>query len=994
MATAAEVIVRFSGDRRQLKQVLAEVRTDLSRSVQQQTAEERQQVQAAISLQRQRSAALIKAANDRLREEARAAREVTRINAETARQATAQERIRERAAKTLADVQIREAKRAAREIENQLKSEREAAVALQRSLAQGSRGSSFLAGAAGGVTALLGISAINEIREAGQAWLDYSSKLENTRIAFTTMLGSAQLAEDHLKELQAFALKTPFQFGELIDASQRMQALGFNAQQVIPVLTDVGNAVAAAGGGSERLDRVVLALSQIQSKGKVMTQELNQLAEAGIPAFRILQETLHKSRAEIVELVKDGEISSKVFLDAFQKFSQQNFGGLMEAQSRTFAGAMSNIKDALLQTSATAFEPLFEKLSQTAKGFADLATNSRDFQDKLKAVGTATATIFDGLVEAVLAFRDAVRLAVTAITAQFTLLTESAKAASHAMAAVFFFGFAAGRQAVGDTAGATRALRVAQDELKLSAEAAKKALESQGEVILTLSSIYRGAEARAKALREEQEKQAALKGFASDVGPGAGILRKKSVESDFGDAEKAKKGSDPAAAAKRVAEIQLRAALDGFQAQEEAFNRQLKRQEINYERYVAELTVLENARSAAVVAGLIKEQIQADKLRSENAKQVATEEIKLRLTQEKNRHTAFFNKLEDDRLEITRRITEFTENQNKEVADSIVKSSAWMDKVNDLIKSLAKQGIALTATQEHWLRFNAMIGDSKERMESLIRVMREATDLVPKPNTIPIPDLTDAQRAAEAGAAANKAAGAPPPGTGQSAIDQLFESINKNLSGNTQSAALKGLEALTSGFSALGDAVGSTVEAFVLYGKAGTSARKVTAEIIAGVARQAAVKAIFELAEGFAALALAFFGLPNAGPSATAHFTAAAIYGGIAGVAALAGRFAAGNSFSQQSASGSGANSLGSSRNGGSRAATTSEPKAVEINRGIRQQQTVYMQPIVNLEVTMKGEATEGFKYLVEKASVTSYREGGALNNIVRHAIGDPGFQV
>lgn len=116
-------------------------------------------------------------------------------------------------------------------------------------------------------------------------------------------------------------------------------------------------------------------------------------------------------------------------------------------------------------------------------------------------------------------------------------------------------------------------------------------------------------------------------------------------------------------------------------------------------------------------------------------------------------------------------------------------------------------------------------------------------------------------------------------------------------------AVISGIDAMTSAFQSLGQAIGQVVQAWVLYGSAGASVRQVTAQILAGVAQQAAVKAIFELAEGFAALAMAFFGIPNAGPSASAHFTAAAIYGSIAGVAAVAGRGVAGNSFNQTAGS-------------------------------------------------------------------------------------------
>lgn len=106
-------------------------------------------------------------------------------------------------------------------------------------------------------------------------------------------------------------------------------------------------------------------------------------------------------------------------------------------------------------------------------------------------------------------------------------------------------------------------------------------------------------------------------------------------------------------------------------------------------------------------------------------------------------------------------------------------------------------------------------------------------------------------------------------------------------------------------FNAIAGAVGNAVQAFVLYGNAGASVKKVTAQIIASIAQQSAVQAIYELAQGLAVLALAFFGVPNAGPSASAHFAAAATFGLVAGVTAVAGRAVAGDSFKNQTASNS-----------------------------------------------------------------------------------------
>lgn len=376
--------------------------------------------------------------------------------------------------------------------------------------------SSFLGGVAGGLTALFGISAINSIQQAGAAILEYANKLETTRIAFTTMLGSAEAATAHLKELQAFAVKTPFQFGELIDASQRMQALGFAAEQVVPLLEDIGNAVAAAGGGAERLDRVVLALSQMQSKGRVATQELNQLAEAGINGFKILGEATGKSRAELVKMVEAGKVSSAVFLDAFQKFSKQNFGGLMEQQAKTFSGAMSNIKDALLQTSAVAFSPLFAKLSETAQKIGELAIKSKEFRENMEAVGKQLERVFDGLVIALHAAHSAFRLFVAAIFQQIGLMIHSFQALVRAIQSVVFGLEALAKIALGDFVGAAIAIQKSNQQARLSILELRDAAIAAGGVIRELGRIMDDNGERAASLaRKARDAANALKGIVS-----------------------------------------------------------------------------------------------------------------------------------------------------------------------------------------------------------------------------------------------------------------------------------------------------------------------------------------------------------------------------------------------------------------------------------------------------------------------------------------------
>lgn len=102
-------------------------------------------------------------------------------------------------------------------------------------------------------------------------------------------------------------------------------------------------------------------------------------------------------------------------------------------------------------------------------------------------------------------------------------------------------------------------------------------------------------------------------------------------------------------------------------------------------------------------------------------------------------------------------------------------------------------------------------------------------------------------------------------------------------------------------FQGMASAIGGVVQQWVLYGTTGPAVmRKVLAAALASIAAEAAVRAIWELALGFASL---FFNPAEA----VAHFTAAALFGSIAVGAALAGRAVAGNAFRQQTATATGA---------------------------------------------------------------------------------------
>ena len=179
----------------------------------------------------------------------------------------------------------------------------------------------------------------------GAVALKTAGELEQNTIAFKTMLGSAERAGDHLSKLRDFAMRTPFQFTDLVMASKRLQALGFTAGEVLPTLKAVGNATAALGTGADGIQRITLALGQMSAKGKVQAEEMRQLAEAGIPAWEILAKTLKTDVSGAMALVEKRAVDSATAIPAILAGINQRFGGLMDEQSKTLLGRWSNFKD-------------------------------------------------------------------------------------------------------------------------------------------------------------------------------------------------------------------------------------------------------------------------------------------------------------------------------------------------------------------------------------------------------------------------------------------------------------------------------------------------------------------------------------------------------------------------------------------------------------------------------------------------------------------------
>jgi hypothetical protein len=255
---------------------------------------------------------------------------------------------------------------------------------------------------------------------------------------------AGEAAEAMINTIKEFANVTPFRFPELQDSALRMRAFGFGMQEILQstknaetgaiefsgAVVSVGNAVSALGGGADAFRRITYALGQMKQAGRVYQNDMMQLANAGIGGYKYIANALRKEitkdntgkREDVKEgyaklydelsgnaietvrrLTTNGQISGEAAARAIMDGMNEEFKGGMEAQSKTFIGALSTVADVSQSLVATMFEPMFKSVSAITYQFGQFlqTDEAKAFAAEMKNVITGIKDAFGGVGDTV-----------------------------------------------------------------------------------------------------------------------------------------------------------------------------------------------------------------------------------------------------------------------------------------------------------------------------------------------------------------------------------------------------------------------------------------------------------------------------------------------------------------------------------------------------------------------------------------------------------------
>lgn len=203
-------------------------------------------------------------------------------------------------------------------------------------------------------------SSLNAIRRATDAVWEFSKELEYAKMVYSNLFGDTELAQEFINVLKDFAAVTPFSFKQSEEAAKRLLAYGIEAKNVMFMMQGVLSA-ATVQGTDAVIEPISRAFGQIYTKGRLMNEEMRQLAEAGIPAYEILQEKLNLTAEELRNLGRTA-IPAHVALNALVEGINERYGNILQAASRTTQGIISNIVDNTTMLFAGIFEPFTKYL--------------------------------------------------------------------------------------------------------------------------------------------------------------------------------------------------------------------------------------------------------------------------------------------------------------------------------------------------------------------------------------------------------------------------------------------------------------------------------------------------------------------------------------------------------------------------------------------------------------------------------------------------------
>lgn len=231
---------------------------------------------------------------------------------------------------------------------------------------------------------------------------EYNAQIESYTTDFATMMGDAEAAAAKVEELKKLGAKTPFELGDLANATKTLLAFNVSADESSNVLNQLGD---ISLGNVQKLESLTRAYGKMNASQKVSLEDINMMIDAGFNPLLIVAENTGETMTEVYKRISAGKVSFEEIQGAIQQATSEGgqfFQG-MDKASQTTNGLISTLKDNVQSKIGELFEGLSEKGQEMLPKIIDFVdaidtdaiiqglSDAKDmFEDILPVIGGAT----------------------------------------------------------------------------------------------------------------------------------------------------------------------------------------------------------------------------------------------------------------------------------------------------------------------------------------------------------------------------------------------------------------------------------------------------------------------------------------------------------------------------------------------------------------------------------------------------------------------------
>lgn len=231
-----------------------------------------------------------------------------------------------------------------------------------------------------------------------QGGIRRAMNLENAHFQLQGLLKDEEQVSAVMKNVNDSVDGTAYSLDSAAKVASQLAASGMRAgDNMFKSLRAVAGVAAMTNSEYGDIGRI---FTKIAGQGRLMGDDLLSLSSRGMNAAATLGEYLHKSEAEVRDMVSKGKIDFQTFADAMD----DAFGEHAKKANESFTGSMSNIKAALARIGALFISPLVIQNGPIVQLFNAIRERINDIKNAIGPLADQFTNSVNKMAEAAKAF--------------------------------------------------------------------------------------------------------------------------------------------------------------------------------------------------------------------------------------------------------------------------------------------------------------------------------------------------------------------------------------------------------------------------------------------------------------------------------------------------------------------------------------------------------------------------------------------------------------